>query len=319
MIDYKPSFIFRNRHINTCFPTLFRKINVSYKRERYDTYDGDFIDVDWIKNNNDRAVILCHGLEGSSKSKYIQGMSRYFSERGWDTAAINYRGCSGEVNRKVTFYHAALTDDIKLVIEKCKNYKYIAVIGFSLGANMTLKYFGTEKDIPDNVICGTAVSPPCEFFSSSERLKKFENIIYKLKFLGPLKEKAIAKAKDYKGLVDVEKIRKAKNIEEFDDAFTARFFGFKGVKDYYKKASSIKDIPNIKKPVYILMPLDDPIMGKECYPYKEAEENKFITLETPRYGGHVGFSSFKHYPYVTEERIFDFVNECVKKSENKAK
>ena len=317
MIDYKPNFIFKNKHINTCFPTLFRKINVSYKRERYDTYDGDFIDVDYIKNQNDKIIILCHGLEGSSKSKYIQGMSKYFSENGWDVGAINYRGCSGMMNKKVTFYHAGLTDDIKLIIEKCKNYKYIALAGFSLGANIVLKYLGTEKNIPDNLLCGACVSPPCEFFSSSEKLKKFENIIYRIKFLRSLKHKALEKAKIFPNLINTEKIKKCKTLEDFDAVFTGQFFGFKGLKDYYTKASSIKDIPNIKKPTYILMPLDDPIMGKECYPYKESLENNFITFETPKYGGHVGFSSFKHYPYITEKRIFDFVNECILKLENK--
>lgn len=310
MIDYKPCFIFKNRHINTCFPTLFRKIDVSYERERYDTYDGDFIDVDYIRNGNDKLIILCHGLEGSSQSKYIKGTAKYFSERGWDIAAINYRGCSGEMNRKVTFYHAALTDDIKLVIEKSNKYKIIALAGFSLGANMILKYIGTEKNLSEKLKCVAVVSPPCEFFSSSIKLKKFENIIYRKKFLKTLKEKAIEKSKIFPDeKIDVEAIKKSKNIADFDAAFTSRFFGFKGLDDYYTKASSIKDIINIKIPTYILMPKDDPIMGKECYPIEEAKQNNFITLEMPKYGGHVGFSSFKHYPYKLEERIYEFISE----------
>ena len=94
-MEYKPSLIFKNAHINTCFPTLFRKINVSYTRERISTPDEDFLDIDWMKNGNTKVIVLCHGLEGSSRSKYIQGTARYFSERGWDILAMNYRGCSG--------------------------------------------------------------------------------------------------------------------------------------------------------------------------------------------------------------------------------
>lgn len=311
MKEYKPSFIFRNKHINTCFPSLFRKISVTYTRERINTYDGDFIDIDWKNNNNDKLVILCHGLEGSSKSKYIQGHAKYFSERNYDILAINYRGCTGE-NRKPTFYHAGLTDDLKLLVEeKGKNYKYICLVGFSLGANLILKYLGTENNLPKNLTCSAVVSPPCDFTSSAEQLKRPQNFIYKTKFLTKLKRKVEKKYNEYpeyRSLFDVKKIRNSKNLEEFDDACTARFFGFKGVKDYYSKVSSKKDIKNIKIPTYILTPKDDPIMGKECYPYEEAKDNKNIFLETPKYGGHVGFSSFKDYPYVLEEKIFEFIN-----------
>ena len=145
MLEYKPCFLFQNKHINTCFPTLFRKINIEYKRERIDTPDGDFLDLDWIKNGNDKAIVLCHGLEGSSRSKYIQGAARYFSERGWDVLAINYRGCSGEMNRKLTFYHMGYTEDLETTLKETSQYKKVALVGFSLGANLVLKYLGERE------------------------------------------------------------------------------------------------------------------------------------------------------------------------------
>lgn len=312
MLEYKPKFFFRNKHINTCFPTIFRKIDINYKRERIDTYDGDFIDIDWVKNKSDNLVILCHGLEGSSNSKYIKANAKYFSQQGWDVLAINYRGCSGEENKKIYSYNSILTDDLKLVVEKKgKYYKNIVTVGFSLGANLILKYLGCEKDIPKNLICAVTVSPPCNFFATSEKLKKKENIIYKLKFLNKLKIKIKEKYKnnpDYRKKINLEAILKTKNLEEFDEEFTAKYFGFKGVKDYYEKANTVKTLKNIKIPTYILTPLDDPIMGKECYPYKETRENKNILFETPKYGGHVGFSSLNHYPYVLEKAIYSYVN-----------
>ena len=145
MIEYKPCFLFRNKHINTCFPTLFRRINIEYERERIDTPDGDFLDLDWIKNGNDKIIVLCHGLEGSSRSKYIQGTARYFSERGWDVLAINYRGCSGEMNRKLTFYHMGYTEDLETALKKTSQYKKVVLAGFSLGANVVLKYLGERE------------------------------------------------------------------------------------------------------------------------------------------------------------------------------
>lgn len=317
MIEYKPNWLFKHKHINTCFPTLFRKINVNYtERERINTYDGDFIDIDWIKNNNSKLLVLCHGLEGSSKSKYIQAHAKYFSERDWDILAMNYRGCTGE-NRKPSAYHGGLIADLKLLIEeKGKNYKIVVIGGFSLGANLVLKYLGTET-YPKNLKCGFAVSPPCDFFSSNNQLKKLENKIYVIRFLKKLKNKCEIKYlthPEWRNLININEIRKVKTIEEFDDVYTGKFFGFNGYKDYYTKVSSKKDIVNIYIPTYILTPLDDPMMGKECYPYEEVKKNKNIIFETPKYGGHIGFSSFKDFPYVLEEKNYNFVTNILNKS-----
>lgn len=312
MVDYNPKFLFKNKHINTCFPSVFRKVEISYERERVETYDKDFIDIDWIKNKSDNLVILCHGLEGSSNSKYMKANAKYFSEKGWDVLAINYRGCSGEENRKVYSYNSILTDDLKLVIEeKGKDYKKIAIVGFSLGANLILKYLGCEKNFPDNLLCAVTVSPPCNFVSTSIQLKKIGNIVYKLKFLIKLKIKIkekYDKNPNYRSEIDLKAVLKAKNLEEFDEAFTSKYFGFKGAKDYYEKSNTVKTLKNIKIPTYIITPLDDPIMGKECYPYKEVRKNKNIVFDTPKYGGHVGFSSIKNYPYILEKSIYKYVS-----------
>ncbi|WP_027128052.1 YheT family hydrolase [Fusobacterium perfoetens] len=317
MIEYKPNWLFKHKHINTCFPTLFRKIKLDYtEREKINTFDGDILYINWVKNNNKKLLILCHGLEGSSKSKYIQGHGKYFSERGWDIIAINYRGCVGE-NQKPSAYHGGLTDDLKLLIEeKGKDYEIVVIGGFSLGGNIVLKYLGTET-YPKNLKCGFAVSPPCDFFSSNNQLKKPENKIYSIRFLKKLKNKCEEKYQnhpEWRKFINIEKIRESKTIEEFDDAYTGRFFGFNGYKDYYSKVSSKKNIVNISIPTYILTPLDDPMMGKECYPYEEANQNKNITLETPTYGGHVGFASFKDYPYILEEKTYEFVRKVLEKS-----
>lgn len=306
-MEYKPSLIFKNAHINTCFPTLFRKINVSYTRERISTPDEDFLDIDWMKNGNTKVIVLCHGLEGSSRSKYIQGTARYFSERGWDILAMNYRGCSGELNKKVTFYHMGQTNDLETVLEKTKEYKELVIAGFSLGANLVLKYMGEREVYPDNLLCGMAVSPPCDLVSNSVAFRQPKNIIYRRYFVSKLKEKAAQKALLYPTKINMNLISKVVDIEDFDNLFTAPLDGYLDAIDYYEKTSSINFIPNIKKKTLILMPLDDPIMSKKCYPYKEAAENDYIELETPKYGGHVGFSSLFSKTYWLEKRLFEYV------------
>lgn len=309
MLEYKPCFLFRNKHINTCFPTLFRKINIEYKRERIDTPDGDFLDLDWIKNGNDKVIVLCHGLEGSSRSKYIQGTARYFSERGWDVLAINYRGCSGEMNRKLTFYHMGYTEDLETILKETSQYKKVALAGFSLGANLVLKYLGEREEYPKNLICGVAVSPPCELVSNSVQFRKRENFIYRKYFLKKLKEKVKLKSEMFPNTINMKLMDKVEDMEDFDNLFTAQYNGFIDAIDYYEKTSSINFIPNIKVKTLILTPLDDPIISKKCYPIKEADENKFITLEMPKYGGHVGFASLFSKVYWLEKRIYEYVNE----------
>lgn len=224
-MEYKPSLIFKNAHINTCFPTLFRKINVSYTRERISTPDEDFLDIDWMKNGNTKVIVLCHGLEGSSRSKYIQGTARYFSERGWDILAMNYRGCSGELNKKVTFYHMGQTNDLETVLEKTKEYKELVIAGFSLGANLVLKYMGEREVYPDNLLCGMAVSPPCDLVSNSVAFRQPKNIIYRRYFVSKLKEKAAQKALLYPTKINMNLISKVVDIEDFDNLFTAPLNG----------------------------------------------------------------------------------------------
>lgn len=312
-MEYKPCFLFRNGHINTCFPTLFRRINVEYTRERIITPDDDFLDIDWIKKGSDKVIVLCHGLEGSSRSKYIQAVGRYFSERGWDVLAVNYRGCSGELNKKVTFYHMGYTQDIETILEKTKEYRRMALAGFSLGANLVLKYLGERAIYPENLICGMAVSPPCELVSNSVNFRKKSNFIYRKYFLKKLKEKAAKKALMFPDKIDMKLMNKVDDMEDFDTLFTAHFNGFLDGIDYYEKTGSINFIPTIKKPALILTPQDDPIMSKECYPKKEAAENSFITLEMPKYGGHVGFSSLFSRDYWLEKRLYEYVCEVEKR------
>src|SRR5208337_5373319 len=146
---YKAPYFLKNNHLQTVLPTLFRRVRgVSYKRVRIDTPDGDFLDLDYSysgHSDSDRLVIVSHGLEGDSHRAYMKGMIRAFNRRGWDGIAFNFRGCSGEPNRRAVTYHSGKTDDLHCVIEyalSSGNYKVVTLVGFSLGANLTLKYAG---------------------------------------------------------------------------------------------------------------------------------------------------------------------------------
>lgn len=136
--------------METIYPALFRKVQLPpYKRERILTPDGDFLDLDWIKKDSSKLVIISHGLEGNSQRAYIKGMVRAFTSQGFDALAWNYRGCSEQTNLQRRFYHSGATDDLDYIVQHAisKNYKQIYMIGFSLGGNLTLKYLGEEKDL----------------------------------------------------------------------------------------------------------------------------------------------------------------------------
>lgn len=315
-MEYHPGIIFRSAHVNTCYPTFFRKIDIEYCREEIETPDGDFFHVDWVKKESSNLVVLCHGVEGSSYSKYMKGMAKYFSERGWDVAAINARSCSGVMNRLLKTYHMGFIEDLDYFLAvRGTPYKRIVLVGFSMGANVVLNFAGNEKVNKKNVMAIAAVSPPCHLVSSSSKLETFWNYLYTKQFLDSLKRKAFEKSKLFPKEINYERIARAKSLWEFDDFFTAPVNGFENARDYYEKSSSIYILDKIDIPTLILTPLDDPMMGEECYPFKECAANHHITFECPEYGGHVGFSSFTDYPYWHEERIASFVRDIIRKGE----
>lgn len=309
--SYKAPLFFGNNHVQTVLPTLFRKVRgVNYTRERIDTPDGDFIDIDISAAGSERAVILSHGLEGHSDRHYMKGMIRAFNQRGWDGIAFNFRGCSGEPNRNAVTYHSGKTEDLHTVIEyliKTRGYKTVAIAGFSLGGNLTLKYAGERGgDILPQIKCAIGISAPCDLVSSSVEIHKRKNYIYSKRFLSTL----IDKMKEKEGILPPEITRdysSIKTLGDFDNAFTAPLNGFKDAMDYWGRCSSGKYISQTAIPTLILNSKDDPILGPGCFPYKEAEENSKLFLEVTEKGGHMGFITFsKNGEFWHETRAAEF-------------
>ena len=294
--NFSPSLPFKNGHFNTIYRALFMKETHNYRRERITTWDNDFIDLDFSQINSTKLVVLIHGLEGGSESKYILAASSELNKAGYDTVSFNLRGCSGEDNVLLSTYHSGKTEDLEFVISYLiENYSYdkIMIVGYSLGGNITLKYFGEHvKTISDKVSCGVAISVPVDLASSSKTMGTSKNKIYMYKFLRSLRKKILVKTQkhpDYK--LDINKLLKSKTFKDFDGLYTAPVSGFSGPEDYWKKASSKPYLPSIKKPVLLISSKDDPFLAKECYPYKEAKESSHFHLEVTKYGGHVGFIS----------------------------
>lgn len=309
--SYVPPLFFKNGHIQSIFPALFRKVNLSYSRERISTPDNDFLDLDWCDKGHDRLAVISHGLEGCSHRAYVKGMAKALTQSGWDALAWNFRSCSQESNLKLRSYHNGVTDDLSCVIDHAKKkgrYQQIVLVGFSLGGNLSLLYLG--KLSPDPMIKKAVIfSAPCDLKSSAAVLKRKENSIYMKRFLVMLHKKIKAKKQMFPELIDDDGYEKIKDFKGFDDRYTAPIHGFKDAHDYWEKCSSKPYIPNINVPTLIVSALDDPFLSRRCFPFKEAATNPNVTLHTPKSGGHVGFITFnRQNRYWSEQAAIDFLN-----------
>ena len=292
---YSPSFPFRSGHVNTIYPVFFRWVSgVTYQRERIETPDDDFFDLDWVLNGQEREVLVLHGLESSAEAVYVKGMLKAFSEAGWDGVGMNFRSCSGERNRQPGAYHAGQTTDITQAVNHIASkgrYKSMMLIGFSLGGNVVLNYLGREPEKVNPLVSrAMAISTPVDLSGSADQLDKNpENRYYVRRFLKRLNAKALDIAARAPGLIDENIIASIKTIRDFDHHITAQINGFDGADDYYTRSSSKPHLANIRIPTYLLNANDDSFLGTTSFPTAEAQDHPNLYFEHANYGGHVGF------------------------------
>jgi len=277
-------------------PSLFRtKVECNYQRERVETLDNDFFDVDWIRDGNESLVVLAHGLEGSAGQHYIRSQAAYFSERSFDIAAINFRSCSGEMNKTTRLYHTGDTRDFTYLLDKIqdeKKYKKIFLVGFSMGGNIILKYLGESgRANKDSTIAGAATfSVPLDLACASIALAKGFNRLYSKHFMLTLTKKVDHIRKNHKvPALDKLKLRSLNTFIDFDEHVTAPLNGYKNARDYWRQASSKLYLKDIKVPALVVNAKNDPFLGDKCYPVKDEIGNELVELLYPEFGGHVGF------------------------------
>lgn len=311
--NYVPPGIFKNADVSTIYAATLRKVELPvYERERIEIGDGDFIDLDWSytrAGTTDKIAILLHGLAGDSNRPYMKGMARIFNLKKWDVAAMNFRGCSEELNRYFQSYHAGATDDLAEVIThilSLKKYNKIALIGFSLGGNMMLKYLGENRSIPSEIIGAVGVSVPCDLEGSLGAISRMRNFVYSKRFELNLKQHLYARAERFPDHIQKKQISACSSLRDIDDLYTSRAHGYKNASDYYQKTSALGFLKGILKPVLLISAENDSFLSEKCYPYKIAENSEYLNLEVPPYGGHVGFVTNTSI-YYHEKRAIDFI------------
>jgi predicted alpha/beta-fold hydrolase len=310
---YRAPFLFSNGHLQTLYPTMARTVNgVAYQRERITTPDDDFLDLDWSRIGSGRLAILSHGLEGNTRRPYMVGMARMLNRHGWDVLAWNYRACSGEINRRLRMYHNGCIDDLDRVVQhalKVGRYDQAALIGFSLGGNLTLMYLGSMAEKLDARIHSSAVfSVPCDLRAGALELAKAKNYLYMKQFLVSLHKKIRQKMEQMPGRINDEGYGRIRDFKGFDDRYTAPINGFRDAEDYWFKCSSGRFLSSIAVPTLIVNALDDPFLAPNCYPVAQAEQSRHVHLEMPASGGHVGFVQFNSDgSYWSENRAVEFL------------
>ncbi len=303
-----------NGHFETIYAGFLRKVGkVTYDRERIFTRDNDFLDLDWIRGKSNRLAILCHGLEGNSTRTYMRGMALNLFDSGWDILAWNNRGCSEETNRKFRMYHHGDVEDLEDVVYHVvanTRYEMISFVGFSMGGSQVLKYLSTHAGfLPDQVQRAAVFSVPCNLGDSARHLSGFSNTFYRKRFIDKLKKKLEAKNHQYPGRINLNMLKSIKNFEEFDRNYTLKFMNMTTLEELYAYGSVIHYIEHLQTPTLLVNAQNDPMLPDSCYPFEIAEKNKFLYLEVPVKGGHVGFFDGNHDRIWSEKRTIEFFNE----------
>lgn len=291
-MSYRAPFWLPGGHLQTIYPALcLRRPPLALRRERWDSPDGDFIDVDFLDGQPAQpSVLLFHGLEGSSRSHYAQALLAALAARGWSGAVAHFRGCSGELNRAPRFYHSGDAREIDWIVRRLRprvaGRLYVA--GVSLGGNALLRWLGEEGRGAACVDAAAALSAPLDLARGGAALARGLNRLYTRMFLRTLKPKCLAKLAQYPGLFDRAAMLAARDLHAFDDVVTAPLHGYRDADDYWHRASASHVLGAITVPTLVLNARNDPFLPGVHLPQRAAPA---VRLEYPRHGGHVGFAA----------------------------
>jgi uncharacterized protein len=315
---YRRAWWLRGAHLQTIGGWLLRpRGGIGFHRERLDTPDGDFVDLDFVTPaSGDGArgrageesaatplVLVLHGLEGGSRALPALQALREIAARGMQGIAMNFRSCSGEPNRTARFYHAGDTEDLTLVFEWLTRrfpQSPLGLLGYSLGGNVLLKYLGERgANAAGRIRAAAAVSVPYDLDAGARQLERGMGRIYGAHFLRSLRRKYREKRHLVGNRCDVGRVATSRTIREFDDRATAPLHGFRDVEHYYTSSSSAAFLARIRVPTLLLHSADDPFLPSEAMPYAQAHANPHLIPCFTEHGGHMGFIGGPH-PWAIE-------------------
>jgi predicted alpha/beta-fold hydrolase len=316
-VIYSPAWWIPGGHLQTLWGKFFRRQPLAPTvLERWDTPDGDFLEVHRlsVRSGAPRLLIL-HGLEGTVRSHYAQGLLNEAARRGWGADLLIFRSCGTEPNRTRRFYHSGETSDARFALERIAS-EYdaspLGVVGVSLGGNVLLKFLGERgPDLPSQLKAAAAISVPFDLARSARRINRGFSQFYQKFFLDSLRQKAQEKAGRFPDIAPQEKISALRSLEDFDNLITGPLHGFKDAQDYYRRSSSLPFLPNIRIETLLLSAVDDPMLPPQVLDevLEAARKNPYLHTEFVQSGGHAGFiaGSWPWRPfYYAEHRVGQF-------------
>ncbi|GAB4349665.1 MAG: hydrolase [Gammaproteobacteria bacterium] len=317
--SFRPAWWLPGPHAQTLWAsTLRRRPRPELCRERIELPDGDFLDLDWAEGGDGPLVLVLHGLEGSVESNYASGLLLQLQRRRFKAVLMHFRGCSGEPNRLERRYHSGETGDLAHLVDRLRDRfprRPLAVVGYSLGGNVLLKWLGEQGDAAP-VDAAVAVSVPFLLGRVADRLEHGFSRLYQWVLLRRMRINLRLKMDRVALPLDGVDIDRLDTFRRFDDAVTAPLHGFAGVEAYYQQCSSRQYLKGIARPTLILHALDDPFMTEDTVPGAE-ELGEGVTLELARRGGHVGFVDGR-WPwragYWLERRIPEFLESALRRA-----
>jgi uncharacterized protein len=319
-IIYSPAWWVPGGHLQTLWGKLFRRQPVAPTiLVRWDTPDGDFLELHrLVSKPSAPRVLLLHGLEGSIRSHYAQGLLNEAARRGWGADLLIFRSCGSELNRARRFYHSGETGDVAFVLERISRefpFAPLGMAGVSLGGNVLLKFLGERgKDLPKTLRGAATISVPFDLARSSKRINRGFSRLYQRFFLGSLRRKAGEKAKRFPDLAPVDRIASLRTLEDFDNLVTGPLHGFADAQDYYARSSSLAYLEAIRLKTLLISAVDDPMLPAEVLDEVReiARKNPALEIEFVQKGGHAGFitGSVPWRPfYYAEYRVGEFLAE----------
>ena len=260
-------------------------------------------------------ILALHGLNGSSDVHYMKGIASKAFARGMNVVRLNQRNCGDTEHLSAGLFHSGLTHDARQVIAELTavdGLPSIAVAGYSLGGNLALKLAGEYGDqAPPQLLGVVAVSPIIEIGECVKALERPSNVLYQWNFVKDLKRRMRRKDHFWPGRFDLSKLARVKTVREFDEEYTAPYFGFNGADDYYHRASSMRIVDRVRVPALVIASEDDPFVPPEPFRDPKVLGNPHIELAISAHGGHCGFiadASGDNDGYWAESRIVDFVS-----------
>lgn len=298
---FRPSWWGLNAHVQTLAGKYLRpEPRLPTRRERWDTPDGDFLDLDFMPDRGRPLVLVLHGLEGHSRRRYVLNTLVALQEAGLDGVALNFRHCSGEPNRKARTYHSGDTADVGYVLTRLAERfpgRALGVVGFSLGGNVLVKYLGERGPGPAPAqapgplpAAAVAISVPYDLAAGADLLARtLMGRLYNKYFLDSLLQKVREKAALLEDRVDLGAVFQARTLRAFDDRLTAPLNGFRDAQHYYDESSAQRWLGDVRTPTLLLHAVDDPFLPRERIPRRIMERNEYLHPVLTERGGHVGF------------------------------